>query len=63
MIDVSRGVALEAKYVGATPFAWGQFGGEAMTVTNQGGCMPLMDAAGEPCRKATTGSVTRSIRS
>ena len=37
VIDVSRGVPLEAKYVGATPFAWGQFGGEAMTVTNQGG--------------------------
>lgn len=36
-IDVSRGVAFAAKYVGATPFAWGQFGGEAMTVTNQGG--------------------------
>ena len=37
VIDVSRGVAFAAKYVGATPFAWGQFGGEAMTVTNQGG--------------------------
>ena len=37
LIDVSSGVTFAAKYVGATPFAWGQFGGEAMTVTNQGG--------------------------
>jgi len=37
VIDVSDGVVFDAKYVGATPFAWGQYGGEALTVTNQGG--------------------------
>jgi hypothetical protein len=36
-IDLSRAVCLSAKYVGATPFAWGQFRDEVMTVTNQGG--------------------------
>ena len=36
-IDLAEATVQQAKYVGATPFAWGQFQGEVMTVTNQGG--------------------------
>jgi len=36
-IDLERSVVQQAKYVGATPFCWGQFRGEVLTVTNQGG--------------------------
>ncbi len=36
-IDLAQAAVQQAKYVGATPFAWGQFQGEVMTVTNQGG--------------------------
>ncbi len=36
-IDVSKAVAIEAKYVGATPFAWGQYKDQVLTVDNQGG--------------------------
>lgn len=36
-IDVSAATAMDAKYVGATPFAWGQFKDEVLTVSNYGG--------------------------
>ncbi len=36
-IDLSQATVQQARYVGATPFAWGQFQGEVLTVTNQGG--------------------------
>lgn len=36
-IDLSDAIVIDAKYVGATPFAWGQFRHEALTVTNHGG--------------------------
>jgi len=37
LIDLSEATRMSAKYVGATPFAWGQFRGEVMTVSNFGG--------------------------
>ncbi|MBT6484137.1 MAG: hypothetical protein HOL01_00625 [Planctomycetaceae bacterium] len=36
-IDVSRATTLQAKYVGETPFAWGQFQNDVLTVSNMGG--------------------------
>ena len=36
-IDFSESVVMKAKYVGATPFAWGQFAGKVLTVSNFGG--------------------------
>ncbi|MAV37326.1 MAG: hypothetical protein CMJ59_17940 [Planctomycetaceae bacterium] len=36
-IDLSQSVVQQAVYVGETPFSWGQFQGEVVTVTNQGG--------------------------
>jgi hypothetical protein len=36
-INVSHAVSMTPKYVGATPFAWGQYRDEVMVVTNQGG--------------------------
>ncbi len=35
--DLSKAVSMSAKYLGATPFAWGQWRGEVLTVSNQGG--------------------------
>ncbi|MBP85949.1 MAG: hypothetical protein CMJ64_04400 [Planctomycetaceae bacterium] len=37
VIDVSQAVTLDTKYIGETPFAWGQFKHEVLTVSNQGG--------------------------
>ncbi len=36
-IDLEQATVLTAKYVGATPFAWGQFEGSVLTVSNFGG--------------------------
>ncbi len=36
-IDLQKATILQTKYVGATPFAWGQFRGEIITVSNYGG--------------------------
>ncbi len=36
-IDVSKGVVRTLKYVGETPFAWGQFRTEVLTCSNMGG--------------------------
>lgn len=36
-VDLSRAISIDCKYVGATPFAWGQFQGELLTVSNYGG--------------------------
>jgi len=36
-VDLSQAIVQQAKYVGATPFSWGQLQGEVITVTNQGG--------------------------
>ena len=36
-IDLNQATVMPAKYVGATPFAWGQFRGSVMTVSNYGG--------------------------
>ncbi len=36
-IDLANAVVLNAKYVGETPFGWGQFSGSVMTVSNLGG--------------------------
>ena len=35
--DLSKAVSMPAKYLGATPFAWGQWRDEVLTVSNQGG--------------------------
>ena len=34
--DLSKAVSVPAKYLGATPFAWGQWRDEVLTVSNQG---------------------------
>ena len=36
-VDLSRAAVLDARYVGETPFAWGQFAGSVLTVSNNGG--------------------------
>lgn len=36
-IDLSDAAVMQAKYVGETPFAYGQFQGSVLTVSNQGG--------------------------
>ena len=36
-IDLSQAVVMDTKYVGETPFAYGQFEGSVLTVSNQGG--------------------------
>jgi hypothetical protein len=36
-INLKQATVLQAKYIGATPFAWGQFRGEVLTVSNFGG--------------------------
>lgn len=36
-IDLSSAVVLKTKYELETPFAWGQFGGQVLTVSNRGG--------------------------
>lgn len=36
-IDLKQATAMQAKYVGATPFAWGQYQDQVLTVSNYGG--------------------------
>ncbi len=36
-LDLTKAIVRTLKYVGETPFAWGQFGGEVLTCSNQGG--------------------------
>ncbi|QDT77316.1 hypothetical protein Mal35_07420 [Gimesia maris] len=36
-VDLTKAISIECKYVGATPFAWGQFQKELLTVSNYGG--------------------------
>ncbi|WP_417395362.1 hypothetical protein [Gimesia chilikensis] len=36
-VDLSRAVSIDCKFVGATPFAWGQYRNELLTVSNWGG--------------------------
>jgi hypothetical protein len=36
-IDLQRATVMQTKYIGATPFAWGQFRNEVITVSNYGG--------------------------
>jgi len=36
-VELSRAVVMDTKYVGETPFAWGQFQETVLTVSNQGG--------------------------
>ncbi len=36
-IDLSQATVMQTKYVGETPFAYGQFEGSVLTVSNQGG--------------------------
>ncbi len=42
-INLKQAVILDAKYVGATPFAWGQYGDEVLTVSNYGGVYVFRD--------------------
>ncbi len=37
IIDLNEATIMDAKYVGATPFAWGQYRDEVLTVSNFGG--------------------------
>jgi len=36
-VDLQMATVVQAKYLGATPFAWGQFRGSVLTVSNYGG--------------------------
>ncbi len=36
-VDLAKAISVDCKYVGATPFAWGQFQNELLTVSNYGG--------------------------
>ncbi len=42
-IDLSSAVVLKTKYELETPFAWGQFGGQVLTVSNRGGIYVFED--------------------
>ncbi len=37
VVDLQRALSMDAKYVGATPFAWGQYQSQVLTVSNYGG--------------------------
>lgn len=37
VVNLKQATAMQGKYVGETPFAWGQFQGSVLTVSNQGG--------------------------
>ena len=37
VVDLREALSVDAKYVGATPFAWGQYQAEVLTVSNYGG--------------------------
>jgi hypothetical protein len=43
-IDLNQAAIMQAKYVGATPFAWGQFRGSVLTVSNYGGVYVFDDS-------------------
>jgi len=36
-VNLQRALSVDAKYVGATPFAWGQYQSQVLTVSNYGG--------------------------
>lgn len=42
-IDLKQATIMQAKYVGATPFAWGQYQDEVLTVSNYGGVYVFRD--------------------
>lgn len=49
---VERAVVQPAKYVGETPFAWGQLGDQALTVSNNGGVYVFEGGAWRVLREA-----------
>ena len=44
-LDVGASVSVDAKYLGATPFAWGQYQGQVLTVSNYGGVYVFQQGA------------------
>ncbi len=54
-IDLTQATVMEAKYVGATPFAWGQFCGSVLTVSNYGGVYVFDGVAWRTLREAQKG--------
>lgn len=42
-IDMTSAIIFKTKYEQETPFAWGQFGGQVLTVSNQGGLYVFED--------------------
>ena len=43
LIDVSTAIVIDTRYVGATPFAWGQYLDQVLTVSNYGGVYVFQD--------------------
>jgi hypothetical protein len=54
-IDLNQATVLQAKYVGATPFAWGQFRGSVLTVSNYGGVYVFDGSAWNTLKEARKG--------
>ena len=46
-IDLSKAVVMDTKYIGETPFSWGQFQDQVLTVSNQGGIYVFSDNSWE----------------
>ncbi len=54
-IDLSQATVMQAKYVGATPFAWGQFRDEVLTVSNFGGVYAFRNSKWKTIAEARKG--------
>lgn len=54
-IDLKEATVMQAKYVGATPFAWGQYRNEVLTVSNYGGVYVFSDSQWKTLAEAQKG--------
>ncbi|QDU11678.1 hypothetical protein [Gimesia aquarii] len=54
-IDLKQATVMDAKYVGATPFAWGQYRDEVLTVSNYGGVYVFSDSQWKTLAEAQKG--------
>jgi hypothetical protein len=54
-IDLEQATVMQAKYVGATPFAWGQYQDEVLTVSNYGGVYVFADSKWKTLAEARKG--------
>jgi len=54
-IDLKQATIMDAKYVGATPFTWGQYKNEVLTVSNYGGVYVFRDNQWDTLQAARKG--------